>query len=288
MPEPLFILAPPRSFTSVVCGMIGQHPDMLGLPEVNLFAADDYHELTRIYQLRPRFQHGLLRAITELGLGEQTDSNVEVARQWLAETPERSTAGIFQDLSAWASPKGLVDKSPMYVYTERAMERIDQAFPNARYLHLLRHPRATCESIHALRNKMGGEGMKPLDPETAWLKPQLRILEFLETIPSERHLQIRGEDLLSDPDCYLPQIAQWLRLDASPDAIDAMRHPERSVFACYGPSHARYGNDPSFLEQPRLRPYHPPALSLEGPLSWDSSLLFSDTLKHYALFFGYE
>ena len=33
MTEPLFILAPPRSFTSVVCAMIGNHPQMLGLPE---------------------------------------------------------------------------------------------------------------------------------------------------------------------------------------------------------------------------------------------------------------
>lgn len=39
MLEPLFILAPPRSFTSVVCAMIGQHPDMCGLPEVNLAIA---------------------------------------------------------------------------------------------------------------------------------------------------------------------------------------------------------------------------------------------------------
>jgi hypothetical protein len=38
--RPLFILAPPRSFTSVICGMIGQHPQMYGLPEVNLFAGE--------------------------------------------------------------------------------------------------------------------------------------------------------------------------------------------------------------------------------------------------------
>src|SRR5260221_9464285 len=31
--DPVFILALPRSFSSVVCGMLGQHPQMYGLPE---------------------------------------------------------------------------------------------------------------------------------------------------------------------------------------------------------------------------------------------------------------
>ena len=36
LPPPVFVLAPVRSFTSVVCAMIGQHPQMYGLPETNL------------------------------------------------------------------------------------------------------------------------------------------------------------------------------------------------------------------------------------------------------------
>ena len=66
MHRPLFILAPPRSFTSVSCGMIGQHPQLLGLPETNLFARADYNQLALLFRVRPRLQHGLLRAIAEL------------------------------------------------------------------------------------------------------------------------------------------------------------------------------------------------------------------------------
>ena len=40
MTQPLFILAPPRSFTTVTSAMIGQHPEMYGLPETNLFVAE--------------------------------------------------------------------------------------------------------------------------------------------------------------------------------------------------------------------------------------------------------
>ena len=289
MSDPLFILAPPRSYTSVVCGMIGQHPEMLGLPEINLFAGDDYQHLSRWYRIRPRFQHGLLRAIAELGLGEQNEANIEAARHWLEENPKLETKAIYQDLANWAAPRSLVDKSPIYVYDAFALDRIDRACPRARYLHLLRHPRGTCESIQALRREHSNNtNFPPLDPETSWLKPHLRILEFLETIPTYRKIRIRGEDLLEKPACYLPQIVDWLGLDSSPASIEPMFHPERSPFACNGPPNARFGNDPGFLNEPRLRPYRAPALSLEGPMSWDSRISFSNTLKHYALFFGYD
>ena len=37
MPAPLFLLAPPRSYTSLVNAMIGQHPQAFGVPELCLF-----------------------------------------------------------------------------------------------------------------------------------------------------------------------------------------------------------------------------------------------------------
>jgi hypothetical protein len=149
--NPLFILAPPRSFTSVICGMIGQHPEMYGLPEVNLFAADDYKGLNRLYRRRPGFRHGLLRAIAELGLGKQTEDNIRVARLWLEENTDTISAALYRDLAEWAEPRRLVDKSPIYVFSPSNMQRIKRAFPDAYYIHLVRHPRDTCESILKLR-----------------------------------------------------------------------------------------------------------------------------------------
>src|ERR1700676_2245035 len=36
--DPVFILAPPRSFTSVIGTMVGQHPQLYGLAETKLLA----------------------------------------------------------------------------------------------------------------------------------------------------------------------------------------------------------------------------------------------------------
>jgi hypothetical protein len=281
---------------------------MYGLPEVNLFAADDYQDLGRVYRLRPGFRHGLLRAIAELGLGAQTEENVNVARSWLEEHDKVSTAEIYRDLAEWASPKRLVDKSPIYVYSIESLNRIKRAFPDAYFLHLTRHPCATCESIYKLRevvkeglDKMRvGNKAKQLvqgryerlaqidDPDSLWLKPHLRIVELLDGVADARKMRIKGEDFMADPEKGLRDVAAWLGIDTSAKAVDAMMHPERSPYACYGPSNARFGNDPGYLEKPELREYTPKAMSLDGPIEGNEQAVLSDDAKECAACLGYE
>jgi hypothetical protein len=297
MQEPLFILAPPRSYTSVVCAMLGNHPQMCGLPETNLFAAETYSELSRLYNVRPRFQHGLLRAIAELGLGGQTEENIETARRWLEENPALTTFEIFQDIRNWADPRAVIEKSPMFVFKEGALERIIDYYPNARFLHLTRHPRGTCESNYETRKAQrrgGGNTDGPLggeagdiDPDSMWLLPHLRIIAALEKVPLENHMMLRGEAFMETPRVYLPQLCEWLQIDASDPAIDAMMRPEQSPFARMGPANAPLGNDPRFLKEPALRPYKEKPSDLDSPLSWDPSLVFDDVVQHYAMLFGY-
>lgn len=303
----LFILAPPRSFTSVICGMLGQHPQLYGLPEVNLFAGATYAELTEhVYSMRPGFRHGLLRAIAQLGLGAQTPETIEQARMWLDEHPAVSTAELFQDLVAWAAPRRLVDKSPLYAYTGEALERIEAACPDAYYLHLTRHPRATCESVLRMRadiRERQERGAFPRraqevaqenrladveDPASLWLKPQRHILAFLERIPGERQRRLRGEDFMADPDAYLPGLCEWLGVSTEPAALESMKHPEDSPYASLGPRNALFGNDPSFLRSPELRPYSRKALCLEGPLAGGDGACLDAAVVQCARGLGYS
>ena len=41
----LIILCPPRSFSSVVAAMIGQHPELYGFPELQLFSDESMDTL---------------------------------------------------------------------------------------------------------------------------------------------------------------------------------------------------------------------------------------------------
>lgn len=294
--------------------MLGQHPQLFGLPETNLFARDTYVALRQLYRARPRFSHGLLRAVAQLGLGGQTEEDIATAELWLSEHPDTSTAEIFADIRAWSAPRAPVEKSPIHVYSIDSLHRIERSVPDAYYLHLTRHPRGTCESIYSLRQEASerfektqrlrqrigmeepqsskqplarGQVDAELTPETMWLNPHMSIMEFLDTISQHRQLMLRGEDFLADPDTHLRIVADWMGIAADDSAVRAMMHPEHSPFARFGPTNALMGNDPSFLEDPALRPYHAKPSDLDSPLSWDPTLTFDKEVRACAGFFGY-
>jgi hypothetical protein len=301
MSDPLFILAPPRSYTSVVCAMLGQHPEMYGLPEVNLCLTERMDAWLRLCLHSGSFiSHGLLRAVAQLVFGEQTEDSVSRARWWLEFRRASTTSEVFRELAEAAAPRALVDKSPASVLHVGFLDRARAAFPRARFLHLTRHPRSTCASIAAIPEVLAvvsvfskvidvGRCASPQDPEPLWLETHRNISAFLETVPDELKRRVRGEDLLTEPDRSLTELASWLGVPATPDTLEAMRHPERSPFACFGPLGARFGNDRKFLQHPETRPGAVTPQSLDGPVAWraDGTGL-SDETRRLAESFGYR
>jgi hypothetical protein len=114
-----------------------------------------------------------------------------------------------------------------------------------------------------------------LDPQRAWYVFHTHICNFLTALPGAQKISIRGEDILHQPDHHLRQIVKWLDLCADSDAVEQMKHPERSPFAGFGPPGARFGNDPSFMKNHAIRPHgdsrrledRVKPQSLEGPLN---------------------
>jgi sulfotransferase family protein len=143
---PLFLLGSPRSFTSVVCAMLGQQPQMYGFPETRLFVAET---LAGTWNKRPKQypEHGLRRVVAQLFFGEQTDATIKLARRWLRRRSHFNTGFIFELLAERVYPLIPVEKSPDVVNNIRSLERMYKFFPHARFIHLLRHPRGHGESI---------------------------------------------------------------------------------------------------------------------------------------------
>ena len=308
--QPVFVLAPPRSFSSVVSTMLGQHPQMYGLPELELFAAETVGEWWDLCAEAtfPR-AHGALRAIAELFFGEQTEESVKLARGWLRRRAHFTTGYFLEVLAERVHPRTVVDKSTSNVYQPKSLRRAAEMFPGARFIHLVRHPRGHGESVLKFLREREKEGRVPamhwmrrlaawpgandygteLDPQRGWYALHGKIRKFLESVPLEQQLRIRGEDVVTDPDLHLRKIAGWLGLRTDDAAINEMRHPERSPYACFGPPGARFGNDRFFLENPALRHARAQPQSLEGALSWrEDGHGFSPNVKRLAREFGYE
>ena len=273
---PLFILATARSYSSVIVTMIGQHPQLAGLPELKLFGYDTIAELELslpAYWRERGFTHrspGLVRAIAEFEFGGQTPRSIAAARQWLRLRGHWSGAEVLDVLLARFAPREAVEKSPENVTSAAALKRLSAAYPNARYLHLTRHPLTTQASAsrHLRRtvpeHSQAGEPMAGI---AAWVQVHERILRFTTVVPKQRVFRVRAEDVLNDPGRQLREIARWLGIRDDDAAIDAMRHPERSPFARFGPRGVIGGHDHGFLRDPVVRRAELPA-SLEPPEGW--------------------
>jgi hypothetical protein len=289
---PLIILAPGRSFSSVICAMLGQHPALYGLPETHLLTRNTLAEWLRDYG-GTIHDHGLARAIAETMFGGQSPQTVWLARAWLwACDSSCSTSLVLSELGRVVSPLTLIEKSPGLTYDVNHMERARSQFPQARFLHILRHPYSYGLSLidffrKALERRSAAEmfaqlndresmffGMifdgETIDPQLAWYVRQKDILTFLQRVRPESHYRIHGEHLVRDPDCHLRNILRWLGLSSSPAIIEGMKHPERSPFARFGPWNAPFGGDPKFLSNPVLRRIPAETETLHNPPPWRS------------------
>jgi len=278
-PPPLIILASPRSFTSLVCAMLGQHPQAYGLPEVNIFAEPTMDALLQKATAQRQFLiHGVLRTVAELYAGEQTLETISMARRWVNRRREMTAGEIYKEWCAKAAPRRLIDKSPTYSRKTEILERIEAAFPNAQYLYLIRNPidqgnsmvQAPQGFMQLLVTRSLDFSVDPprIEPQHEWYKTQVRILEFLENIPDERRFYLRGESLLQEPEARLQEICQWMGLDWSEDACNRMLHPEDSPYAQMGPIGAQWGNNPGFQRSPHFRRAKKAPGTLDRPLPW--------------------
>jgi hypothetical protein len=310
--SPLFILSPPRSFSSIVSAMIGQHPQMYGLPETNLLSSDSVGEwYAHCRRASHRMDHGVLRTIAELLFSAQNEDAIALARQWLLARAHWSTGQLLQQFATWVRPRQLVEKSPRLVYHEESLRRLLRMFPRSRLIHLLRHPRGQCTSVMNLirwiqqRGRVArwlldlaafpieGEEQAPsgkgLDPQGAWLQLNSNICSFLRTVPTDQWIRVKSESLLTDPGRVLGELCRWLGIRDDPEAIERMTHPETSPFAKIGPRGAEAGNDILFLQNPRLCPSRVKPQSLEGPLEWRPDAAgFSSRVTELAREFGYQ
>ncbi|MEO1554831.1 MAG: sulfotransferase [Pseudomonadota bacterium] len=301
MPDPLFLVAPGRSYTSLIGGMLGQHPEIYGMPELNVSQAETIGEILQTLRGPLEFGlAGLLRLLAELHEGAQTEETVLRAREWLAERAHWSVKRLLDHVQEHVGDKILFDKSPLTVMRPENMPRLLDMYPHASFLHLTRHPITTGKSAMSLRadiqaNRTGGDAQmqtrRNLDPEMSWLRGNTHITDFTSTLPVGQSLRVKAELLLSDPQKYLAQICDWLGVSTSADALEAMMHPENSPYACLGPPSALYGNDPNFLKNPvldmsRLQNIKEPDLEMVVPWREDGSTLKPETIK-LARQFGY-
>jgi hypothetical protein len=273
--SPVFVLAPARSNSSVVTAMLGEHPSLCVFPELALFRKETVDDLLtdppgwKGPATRLRLA-GVFRSLAEHA-GGQTPEAVAAAERWVEARRSWHVGDLLDHLLRLAAPRIGLEKSPENSSREEYLVRLDATYPRARFLHLTRHPLPSVVSMHKV---WSDKGYWKIEPELfynfcvgVWYYQQARIDRFAATLPPDRVLRVRSEDILNEPEATLPLFCSWLGIDAGLDAIGAMIHPERSPYAHTGPKGALGGWDTGFMNDPVLRRAEIPE-TLELPSEW--------------------
>ncbi|HYG61612.1 MAG TPA: amino acid adenylation domain-containing protein, partial [Thermoanaerobaculia bacterium] len=219
-PPALFVLAPPRSGTTLLRVMLGGHPRLFAPPELELLGFPTMADRRAAFAGRDSFWlEGLLRALKEMRGGSP-----EEVRAWAEEHERRGTPtlDLYALLQEELAGRWLVDKTPSYALDPAVLRRAEEGFTAARYLHLVRHPCGMIRSFEEARlDQIFFRRAHPFTrrqlAELIWVVSHQNILSFLADVPADRQHTVRFEELLAAPERVLGGVCDFLGLEYHPD-----------------------------------------------------------------------
>lgn len=294
--EPIFLLAPARSCSTVTLALLAGHPDIYGFPEMLLFTADTvggllYNQPHPSWRQLERVAHfkrsGILRAVAHLREKSQAEPAIRRTENWLAERSSWSPTQLMDHLLTLVYPQIGLEKSPDTVNSVQALDACMKSYPQARYIHLTRHPVSTQRSMqNHWRHRYRSEKALVAGAASAWYLAHSRIVRRLVRLPARQRIRVRVEDVLQEPLVWLPKLLEWLGLRSDDDLVCRMTHTENWQFANTGPSDNLYGGDSGFMRAPALRPLPDPGPVAFDP-SWDLPEEMCDRMRALARYLGY-
>lgn len=116
----------------------------------------------------------------------------------------------------------IVDKTPSYSEWPEHLAWIVRHFPEARFVHLVRHPSDVIRSLVRMQlteqsSQRFPDGASPYHvAEAIWIRHNEHIEQALASAAPDRWLRVRYEDLVADPDAVLAGVCDLLGVDQDP------------------------------------------------------------------------
>jgi hypothetical protein len=242
--DPLFVVGCPRSGTTLLAGLLSGLPDVWIGKETNFIPPLYEPDSGSLHEWGDARLGALVDAVNsylETGRWEARATVAGARRAWSEtgmDTQTNAYAGFIRYVwSLDAPPDGEArpiagDQSPAYVL---ALPLLEQLFPTARYIHVLRDPRDVVASILPLPFWSRSAGVAASDWNecvAGWWAAERRV-------PPERRCEVRYEDLVRDPDTTLRQLATTLDLTLPDPEPGSSLSKDRHGLADLAPHHAR-------------------------------------------------
>ncbi len=221
-PPAIFILAPPRSGTTLLRVMLAGHPKLFAAAELQLLSFNTLAERKEAFTGKfSLWLEGTLRAVMEL-----QNCDADEARRTMADFEARlSTKDFYRVIQTWVGERILVDKSPHYALDPGSLNKAERDFDSALYIHLTRHPYASTKSfenyhmdqvLYLNEHDFGARNLG----EMVWTQSHANVLTFLQDIPHERQLRLRYEDLVAEPESLMQALCERFGLEYHPALIN--------------------------------------------------------------------
>ncbi|NOT32075.1 MAG: sulfotransferase [Planctomycetes bacterium] len=227
----VFIVGCRRSGTTWTMLLLGQHPRVVALQQIDFFrrlahfgrwftARDDYGTCA----LTPKVRAGLASTPTEDGLARVKIADALPPSRYV-ELVRPLADAVYSELAA-VNPNALalVEQTPEYV---QVWEEILRVFPDAYFLHVVRDPRSVfCSHKSAAKSWADPTRFShdPLSVGEEWVSDVSRARKIAGATP--RYHEVRYESLRREPVQGLAAILRWLELPFD-EALC-----ERAVSAC--------------------------------------------------------
>ncbi|WP_347260146.1 sulfotransferase [Rudaea sp.] len=200
-PQPIFIVGMPRSGTTLLDRILGNHSQVASAGELGDFAR----------QLRWAADHVSVQPVDEAILDRAARLDyAEIGRRYLAQTQWRARG------KAW-----FVDKLPIN-YVQAGF--IARALPQARILHMTRAPLDVCFSNWRAFFGAGYAYSYALDALAAQYSDYRRVMAHWHAIMPGRILDVSYEALTGDPARVAHEVFDFCGLPFEPGALDISRN----------------------------------------------------------------
>ena len=226
-----FVLSSPRSGSTLLRVILAGNKWLFAPPELHLLY---YGTMEQRHQAlaNERNEHlltGAIHAVMNL-----RSAGVEEATAFLKSCEDRRmpTHEFYRILQSLLGERLLVDKTPTYAMSPDTLRRAEQNFEEPLFIHLVRHP---CGMIRSFEDGK----LEQLTPfmresrftrrqlaELVWLVTNENIANFFATLPPERWLRVRYEDLVHEPRPSSQRICDFLGVPFAPEMLDPYKDPD--------------------------------------------------------------
>ena len=220
--SPIFLLGNARSGTSLLSRMLNSHPRICVPYEAHIYNVfwdyrDRYEPLSDPDRRRMLIKDVLsMRVCRDWAQPPQVDDVMDRIKR-------HNFHGIFEAImDAWARIQNKPRWGEKTPHNGPYWRAINEGFPNAKFIHLVRDGRDCALSI--INARFGPKLVYPA--AIRWMRYLEVMNEMRQSLPADRVYELRYEDLLADSEKELRALCEYLGEEYAPSMLEYHAHKD--------------------------------------------------------------